>query len=251
MQKALITGASSGIGKELALLMAHKGHDLILIARDANALNAVKQEIETTTSARVEIISVDLSAANSPEMIYQATKNKNVSILVNNAGVGLKGDFFHDDIDRTKNLAELNMISLMELCQLFGKDFVAKNEGRILNVGSIAAFLPGPKQPVYYATKAFVRSLGRALAYDLRSTNVTVTTLHPGVTKTDFFKASNAAYVTQGASARSVAHTGYRAMMTGKIEVTHGWRNKFFTNIFVRILPYRLQSYMVDRVSEI
>jgi len=251
MQKALITGASSGIGKELALIMAEAGHDLVLVARSKTELNKVKELIQKTADIKISIYTSDLSVPGSAKQLYEQTKKENIEILVNNAGVGLKGDFFNDDSARTTQMAHLNMISLMELAQLFGKDFVKMNNGKILNIGSITAFFPGPKQPVYYATKAFVRSLTRALAYNLRDSNVTVTALHPGVTKTHFFSASNAAQFTGGSSAKSVAQLGYKAMMDGKIEVTHGFSNKLLTNIFVRVIPYRYQTYIVDRASEV
>lgn len=251
MQKALITGASSGIGKELAYVMASKGHDLVLVARNLKELNAISTDIQATTSSHVDVIALDLSVAGSAKKLYDQTKKEKIQILVNNAGVGLRGDFFNDDAARTTAMAQLNMISLMELSQLYGKDFVKRGTGRILNVASITAFFPGPKQPVYYATKAFVRSLSRALAFNLRGTGVTVTALHPGVTKTQFFASSNAAGFTAGASASSVARLGYKAMMAGKIEVTHGLRNKLLTSVFARIIPYRFQAAIVDSASEV
>ena len=110
--------------------------------------------------------------------------------------------------------------------------------------------MPGPKQSVYYASKAFVRNFSRALAYDLRGTGVTVATLHPGITKTNFFNAADASSVTTGASPRDVAQLGYDAMMAGRIEVTHGFVNKLLTNVFVRIVPYRIQAYIVDRSAD-
>jgi uncharacterized protein len=251
MQKALITGASGGIGKEIAIVMAKAGHDLVLVARNKTELQKIKEEIESIYNVSVSIYSSDLSVQGSAAKLHKQTVNEKIEILVNNAGVGLKGDFFHDDIDRTLQMAHLNMISLMELSQLFGRDFLVKNTGRILNIGSITAFFPGPKQPVYYASKAFVRSLTRALAYNLRGSDVTATVLHPGVTKTKFFKSSNASSFTGGASAKSVAELGYKAMMSGRIEVTHGPINKFLTNVFIRFIPYRLQLYMIDRAASV
>lgn len=251
MQKALITGASSGIGKEIAIVMAKNGHDLVLVARNKQELIKVNKQISELADVKVSVIAMDLSIPGSAKELYNKTKKDGIEILVNNAGVGLKGNFFNDDPARTTGMAQLNMISLMELSQLFGADFVAKDSGKILNVASITAFFPGPKQPVYYATKSFVRSLTRSLAYNLRNTNVTVTALHPGITKTQFFKSSDAPGFEAGASAVSVASLGYKAMMAGKIEVTHGFSNQFLTNIFVRIVPYRLQTYIVDRASEV
>lgn len=250
MQKALITGASGGIGKEIALVMARAGHDLVLVARSEDALKTVQNQIATESSVKVSVYPADLSLVGSAQKLYESTKKEGISILVNNAGVGLKGDFFSDDIKRTSQLAQLNMMSLMELSQLFGRDFIKNNDGKILNVASIAAFFPGPKQPVYYATKAFVRSLSRALAYNMRGTNVTITVLHPGVTKTNFFTASNAASMRGGASAQSVAQLGYKAMMSGKAEATHGLRNKLLTWVLVRIIPDRYHASLVDRASD-
>ncbi len=250
-QKAMITGASSGIGKEIAFVMAQAGHNLVLVARNKVELRKVKEEILQISNVKVAIHTADLSLPGSALKLYSQTKDTDIEIIVNNAGVGLKGDFFHDNTSRTVQMAQLNMISLMELSQSFGRDFLAKNTGRILNIGSITAFLPGPKQPVYYATKAFVRSLTRSLAYNLRNSNVTVTALHPGVTNTRFFASSNAPGLRGGASAKAVAELGYKAMMAGKIEVTHGLRNKFLTNVFVRFIPYRYQALLVDKASDV
>ncbi len=250
MQKALITGGSSGIGLELAKIMAAKGHDLVLVARNLDQLETAKKDITSKHKVNIVIEKADLSLPGSAQKLYQKLKDQDIEILVNNAGVGLKGDFFSEDLDPNRQMAYLNMNSLMELTHYFGNDFIKKGRCKILNVGSIAAYFPGPKQPVYYATKAFVRSFTRALAYNLKDTGVTVTALHPGVTKTNFFNSAKAGSVTGGASAKSVAELGYKAMMSGKVEVTHGIRNKFLTNVLVRIIPYRLQTMIVDKVSE-
>jgi short-subunit dehydrogenase len=251
MQKALITGASSGIGYELSKIMAANGHDLVLVSRDIKSLSAVRNELEETYKVSVTVEATDLSMPGSAESLHKKLKHHDIEILVNNAGVGLKGNFFDDDLTQNQSMAYLNMNSLMDMTYYFGKDMVKNNRGKILNIASIVAFFPGPKQPVYYATKAFVRSFSRALAYNLRNTNVSVTTLHPGVTKTNFFKTAHAGSFKGGASARDVAALGYRAMMSGKIEVTHGIWNKFLTNIFVRFTPYRTQPMIVDKVSEV
>ncbi len=251
MQKALITGGSSGIGFELAKIMAINGHDIVLVARDKIQLEKAKNEINSISSVGVAIAVTDLSKPGSAHELYRKFKNDGIEILVNNAGVGLKGDFFDSELERNQDMAYLNMNSLMDLTYFFGNDFIKKKRGKILNTASIVAFFPGPKQPVYYATKAFVRSFSRALAYNLKGSGVTVTALHPGVTKTNFFKSANASGFKGGASAQSVAMLGYRAMMSGKIEVTHGIRNKFLTNFFVRITPYRIQPKIVDQASEV
>lgn len=251
MQKALITGATSGIGYELAKIMAQNGHDLVLVSRSQDALSRVQKELEEAYSVTVAVEPKDLSKPGAAQELYKKFKDQNVEILVNNAGVGLKGNFFDDDLEANQSMAYLNMNSLMDMTYYFGGDMVKNNSGKILNIASIVAFFPGPNQPIYYATKAFVRSFSRALAYNMRNTNVTVTALHPGVTKTNFFNAAKADFLTGGASASSVAQLGYDAMMAGKIEVTHGFRNKLLTNVFARFTPYRMQPAIVDRASEV
>jgi uncharacterized protein len=251
MQKAVITGGTSGIGYELAKVMAAAKHDLILVARDQKQLQKTAENLTTDFGIHVHTVTADLSQPGEAKKIYEQLRDKGAEILVNNAGVGLKGSFLETSIDRNLAMMQLNMNSLVELCHYFGNDFASKGTGKILNIASIAAFLPGPKQPVYYATKAFVRNFSRALAYSLKNTGVSVTTLHPGVTKTNFFTASDAAAMTKGASPQDVARLGYKAMMAGKAEVTHGLLNKFLTNVIVRITPYSAQATLVDKSSDV
>lgn len=251
MNTALITGASSGIGLEFAKILANKGHDLVLVARDTKALKQVKKQIEAEHSIRVRIETLDLSVPGSAQKLYATLNGEQIDILINNAGVGLRGDFFSDDLAKNQAMAQLNMNTLMDMTHLFGNDMIKRGHGKILNLGSIVSFFPGPNQPVYYATKAFVRNFTRALAENLRGTGVTTTVLHPGTTKTNFFKAANASFFTEGASPRSVAELGYKAMMNGTVEVTHGFRNKILTNVFARFTPYGLQARIVKRASKV
>lgn len=250
MQTALITGASSGIGLEFARLMAAKGHDLVLVSRDLEQLKEVQKEI-AKTGVSVSVITKDLSKPGAAKELHEATKGQQIDILINNAGVGLLGDFFTDDLAANQTMAYLNMNALMDMTHYFGNDMIRRGQGKILNTASIVSFFPGPHQPVYYATKAFVRSLTRALAYNLQGSGVTVTALHPGTTKTNFFKNAKASFFTTGASPSDVAATGYKAMMAGKIEVTHGFANKLLTNVFVRFTPYRIQTAIVARASKV
>lgn len=249
MQKALITGASGGIGYELAVIMAENGHDLVLIARNIKKLKEIKQQIEKDYGVKVKVYAVDLSQPGSALKTHTDLKKEKVEILVNNAGVGLKGNFFDDDLAATQQMAHLNIVSLMELTYYFGNDFRERGSGKILNVGSVVAFFPGPKQPVYYASKAFVRSFSRALAYNMKGTGVSVTALHPGITKTNFFDAAKAEGFTGGASPHDVAKLGYNAMMDGRIEVTYGFNNKIITNVLYKIIPARLHAKIIDKVS--
>lgn len=251
MDKVLITGGTSGIGYELAKIMSKQGHEIVLVSRNLKKLNQVKAELSEMTDKPVTVLAADLSRPESAKEIYEKLKDQGIQILVNNAGVGLKGDFFKDNYQKNQDMAQLNMISLMDLTHYFGRDFVKQKRGRILNIASIVSFFPGPNQPVYYASKAFVRSLTRALAFNLKNTGVTVTALHPGVTRTNFFKSANASFVKSGASPKSVAELGYKAMMNGQIEVTHGIWNKILTNILVRITPYRAQPIILDKYTEV
>jgi short-subunit dehydrogenase len=249
--KTLITGASSGIGREFALLMAEKGHDLVLVSRTLADLKKVKKQISSKFAVSVSLYISDLSEAGSAEKLYEKAKKEKVGILINNAGVGYKGDFFGDDLNRHQKLIQLNITSLMDMTYYFGNDMIKTGSGKILNLASIAAFIPGSNQPSYYASKAFVRSYSRALAHSLRKSGVSVTLLHPGVTKTKFFEVADAPKQNSGAEPRDVALTGYNAMMAGKVETTHGLFNKLITNAAVRILPYRVQAGLVSRSGDI
>ncbi len=224
---ALITGASSGIGKELAAIHAEKWGDLILIARSKDKLEKIKTELENKHSAKVMVIVKDLSQPGAPGEIYEEVKKAGIEIdiLINNAGFGALGKFQELDWNRQLNMINLNITALTALTHLFLPDFVKRNKGKILNVSSTASFMPGPLQAVYYATKAYVTFFSNALAEELHDTNITVTTLMPGATdtgfgaisgmdKTDMFKNT--------ASARSVAEAGYNAMLKGKINVVAG-----------------------------
>ena len=251
MQKILITGGSGGIGLALARVAAEHGHDIVLAARNIEQLKRAKTELEKQYKVRVNVKQADLSKPGAAKKLYDELKKENIEILINNAGVGLVGDFFTQNIAENINMVQLNIQALMELTQYFGNDFIAKKRGRILNIASVAAFVPGPKQPVYYATKAFVRSFSRARAYTMAPHGVTVTTLNPGATNTNFFVQAKAGTKERGVSAEDVARAGYKAMMNGKAEVTYGISNKILTNVLVRIVPYRLQAMLVDRGSEV
>lgn len=251
MQKILITGGSGGIGLALARVAAEHGHDIVLASRNIEQLKKAQAMLQKKYSVNVDIKQADLSKPGAAKKLYDELKNNNIEILINNAGVGLVGDFFNEPIADNTNMVQLNIQALMELTHYFGNDFITKKRGRILNVASVAAFFPGPKQPVYYATKAFVRSFSRALAYTMAPHGVTVTTLNPGATNTDFFVQAKAGTKIRGVPAEAVARAGYDAMMSGKAEVTYGLSNKILTNFLVRIVPYRIQSMLVDKGSDV
>ena len=249
----LITGASSGIGREFARIAAAEKHNLFIVARSKENLEKVKIELEEKHNISVEIVVSDLSKTDSARKLFEKLKDKKIDILINNAGFGYKGDFFKEDVSIMTSMVNVNILALMELTHYFGQQFVENNNGKILNIASIASFVPGPKQPVYYATKAFVRSFSRALAYNLRDSKASVTTLHPGMTRTDFFNAANAGNVSlsRGANPYDVAKFGWDAMMQGKDEVIFGARDRAMIKTLTRIMPDSMHAKMVDGAGEV
>lgn len=224
---ALITGASSGIGKEFAIIHAKKGGDLILVARREDKLIELKNEIEQQYNVTVEVISKDLTSVNATTEIYNEVKKKGIEInyLINNAGFGGLGKFHERALEQDLSMINLNIVALTSLTRLFLPDFVKRNNGKILNVSSTASLMPGPLQAVYFATKAYVTSFSNAIAEELHDTNVTVTNLMPGATESEFGNISGmdkTEMFKDTASANSVALDGYNGMLKGKLDVISG-----------------------------
>lgn len=224
---ALITGASTGIGKEMAYIHAETGGDLVIVARSKDKLDVLKADIENKYSVKVMVIAKDLSKAEAPEEIYKEVKAKAIEVdyLINNAGFGGLGKFYERKWDQDLTMINLNIVSLTALTRLFLPDFVRRNKGKILNVSSTASLMPGPMQSVYFATKAYVTSFSNAIAEELHDTNVTVTALLPGATDTEF--ANTAGFDDKGMfknafGARGVAEDGYNGMLNGKLNVISG-----------------------------
>lgn len=232
MSYALITGASSGIGLELARIMASKGHNLILVARREDVLKALKTQWEQEYRVKVEIRAVDLSLPGQAPVLHEYCRDQGFTVdyLVNNAGFGDYGKFDASKLDVYRNMLQLNVVALTELTALFVHDMKQRKSGRILNVGSIAAFQPGPNLAVYAATKAYVMQFTEALSYELRGTGITATVLNPGVTETGFVSRANMGGAANARSglmdAQTVAVAGYKAMMAGKLNVVPGWKNQ-------------------------
>ena len=238
---SLITGASSGIGKELAFIHAERGGDLIIVARGKEKLEALKKEIEKKYSVSVFVIDKDLSLPNAGREVYLKVKETGIEIdyLINNAGFGGIGKFFERKWANDLAMINLNIIALTELTRMFLPDFVLRNKGKILNTSSTASLFPGPLQAVYFATKAYVTSFSNALAEELSDTNVTVTALLPGPTKTEFGKISGmdkTEMFKKTTSARRVAQKGYDAMIKGKLNVIVGI--PFFQKILLLMIPF-------------
>lgn len=186
----LITGASSGIGYEMAKRYAEQGEPLILVARRKAILQALQQQYPNT---QIEIIEMDLSVPENAKQVFKLTEQKGLFVyrLINNAGFGEFGAFCETDLEREIAMVNLNIQALMILTKLYLQPMKAKNQGEILNVSSVASFMPGPQMAVYYATKAFVTSFSKALSYELKETNIRLSILAPGTTDTEFVKSAN------------------------------------------------------------
>lgn len=255
---ALITGASSGIGKELAYIHAQSGGDLVIVARRAEKLEAIKTEIESKYGVQVFAIAKDLSLPAAPAEIYNEIKEAGITVsyLINNAGFGGQGKFHERDWETDLAMINLNIVALTALTRLYLPDFVARNEGRILNVSSTAALVPaGPLQAVYFATKAYVTSFSNAIAEEVHDTNVTVTTLMPGATETEFAQTSGleeSELFSKTVTAFSVAEDGYNAMLKGKLDVISGLTTSQRLQIAaIPITPKKMLLKMMRKLQEV
>lgn len=250
-QWALITGASAGIGSELARIFAGDKFNLVLVARNETRLNQLAAELRAKNGIEAKVLAQDLSSATAPQQIFDALRDTPVSILANNAGIGWHGAFAETELQRALDIMHLNMDALVRLTHLFVQPMLARRAGKIMNVASTAAFQPGPMVNVYYASKAFVHSFSYALAEELRDTGVTVTTLCPGTTQTEFFERGNFSHIRAPytMNARTVAQAGYRGLMRGKRVVIPGMTNKI-ASAFAKRLPVRLTTAIVRRIHE-
>ena len=258
MQKktALITGGSIGIGFELAKNFAAHGHDLILVARNRDTLEAAAGKIEGKYGVKVTTLAFDLSDPESPPKLFDLITGEafHVDFLVNNAGFGLGGEFADTDVETELDMIQVNVAAVVHLTKLFLPGMIKRKEGRIMNVASTASFYPGPNAAMYYATKAFVLSFSEAIAEELRKTGVTVTALCPGPTQTEFFERSgtqNTRLFTQSmvASAEDVARYGYAAMMRGQRVAVPGMGNKILIQSG-RLAPRRLVTMITRKIQE-
>ena len=251
---ALITGGASGLGYELALLLAKDDYNLVLIDIDAEKLQEVKQGIETDFTVNVQIYAKDLSVVNISEEIMLELKGLPIDVLVNNAGFGLFGSFWETNWEREKQMLHLHVMTTTHLTKLVLKDMVQRGSGKILNLSSLAAFQPGPLMSLYYATKGYILSFSEAIANELKGTGVTVTALCPGPTKTSFQKvvsnASSENKITFNmANAKEVAAYGYKAMNKGKVYAIPGKFNKLLATL-PRFIPRNTAATIVKRIQE-
>jgi uncharacterized protein len=252
---ALITGASFGIGLELARIFAREGHNLVLVARSGDKLRQLAGELEKSHGARSLILAVDLTEPGASAYVLDQTTRAGITVdfLVNNAGFGQYGFFAENDLEECLRQIQLNVTTLTHLTRLYLPEMIERRCGYILNVASTAAFQPGPLMAVYFATKAYVLNFSEALANELAGTGVTVTCLCPGATATEFHKRANATAMNllrMGTmDAQTVAEDGYRALMEGKPLVISGVKNWLIAQS-VRFSPRRLVTAIARKAQE-
>lgn len=229
----LITGASSGIGLELAKVFAHHQHDLIIASRNKEKMDILKRELEANYKIKVYVCQVDLAEEDGVKLLYDKIKalNLEVDILVNNAGAGYVGEFKEATCDKDLSIMTLNMTSLTLLSKYFSQEMIKKGKGKILHVASTGAYHPGPYTAVYYATKAYVLSFSEALSVELKPYGITVSALCPGATKTNFAEASGKRNPKIAMDPSFVAKYAYKKLMKGKRVIVPGLRNQLFIKL--------------------
>ncbi|WP_435359611.1 SDR family NAD(P)-dependent oxidoreductase [Haloarchaeobius sp. DFWS5] len=252
---ALITGASAGIGRELARQFARHGHDLVLVARREAVLDEAADELESRYGVTVTTIVKDLDDDDAPQELYDEVHEQDldVGVLVNNVGIGTYGPFAESDLDRELTQLRLNVTTLVTLTRLFLDDFTARGSGKILNVGSVAGFQPGPFMAGYYASKAYVNSFTEALAEELRESDVSATVLCPGPVDTEFQSRAGMGHSTVGStfthSVEQVGKAGYEGTMQGKAVVVPGLPMKALT-MLARVTPKPVLRRLTRRVND-
>jgi short-subunit dehydrogenase len=255
-QTALITGASGGIGYELAKLFAKDHYNLVLVARSAPKLTQFVDELRRQFGVSAKAIPLDLTAASAPQFLFDQLKREGIAvdILVNNAGYGVLGEFAKVPLEESLGQIQLNLTALTHLTKLFIGTMIERRSGKILNVASTAGFQPGPLMAIYYATKAYVISFSEALANELSGSGVTVTCLCPGATDTGFQGRAGVAdtklfKTIRPMDAKTVARDGYRGLIAGKTLVISGFRNWLLAES-VRFSPRKLVTAISRKVLD-
>lgn len=252
-ETVLITGASSGIGLELAKIYAGDGYRLILVAQDKRKLAAVTTLLKNTGSPSITSISLDLSLPLAAEALYKKVNSTptKVDVLINNAGFGWRGEFIKSDMELMTAMMTLNIMTLTKLCRFFGGDMVTRKSGQIVNIASVAAYFPGPLMAVYYASKAYVLSFSESLTGELEGSGVTVTCVCPGPTQTDFQKRAGAEsaklFQLPMTSAEAVARDAYSGIRQGKRVVVTGFLNK----LEILAKPFIPTAILVKAIKEL
>lgn len=255
-QTALITGASGGIGYELAKLFANDHYNLVLVARSAPKLTQFADELQRQFGISTKAIPLDLTAAPAPQFLFDQLQRENIAvdILVNNAGYGVLGEFAKVSLEESLGQIQLNVTALTHLTKLFLEPMIERHSGKIMNVGSTAGFQPGPLMAVYYATKAYVISFSEALANELKGSGVTVTCLCPGPTDTGLTARAGTENTVlfkkmRPMAAQTVARDGYRGLMAGKTIVISGFKNWLLAET-VRFSPRKLVTAVSRKILD-
>jgi uncharacterized protein len=250
---ALITGASVGLGRDLAELFARDGHHLVLTARNESQLAALASKFRDQYKVNVDVIVQDLSVPGAADRIFAQLAGRTIDYLVNNAGFGTHGPFAEADVASQLAMIQVNIASLTHLTRLILPGMLERGSGRIMNMASVAAFLPGPLMAVYYATKAYVLSFSEALASEVAGRGVTVTAVCPGPTKTEFqLRAgiAEAPLFQRGVmTSPQVAQIGYNAMLQGRRSVVTGFSNKV-SAMGTRFLPRAASAAIAKKLNE-
>lgn len=243
----LITGASSGIGYELAKVFALHNYNLILVSRNTEKLRKLANELMNEHNIRVDIIGQDLSRVGAAKKLFDniVEKNLKVDILINNAGVGYVGLFHEIEIEKDEEMMQLNIVTLTEITKLFSMEMIRRKKGKILNVASTGSFAPGPFIAIYYAAKAYVLSFSKALCKELKPYNITVTALCPGATRTNFASTAGRDNSPVAMEPDKVAKIAYDGLKNNKKVVIPGLANKILAR-----LPANLVSGMVFRYQK-
>lgn len=250
---ALITGASKGIGRELAIIFARQGYDLVLVARSKAILEELGKRLSKKYKIEVTTIEKDLTCKEAPEEIFQELEGRRIDILVNNAGFGDYKEFAHSEWEKQYLMIQLNITALMHMTKLFLPNMIKQGYGKVLNLASTAAFLPGPNMSVYYASKAAVLSFSQAISKELKGCNVTVTALCPGPTSTNFERTaglinSKLFHSLKVTDAKKVALYGYKALMKGKPVAVEGLFNKMLI-LSTKLAPRGVVLAMIDQIQ--
>lgn len=244
--KALITGASSGIGRDISRYLYQKGYDLILVDKDLEGLKKIKEELNTN----IEIINIDISNSDNCKKLYEKTKDKNIDFLINNAGFGVIGQFNKTDLDREISMINTNVIAYHILTKLFLTDFIKKDSGRILNVASSSAFSPGPLMAAYYSTKSYVYNLTLSIYGELKKmkSNVHISCLCPGPVNTNFNKVANCKFSVKALSSDYVAKYAIDKSLKNKMLVIPGFTMKL-GYYFGKVTPIKLKLNIIYNIQ--
>ena len=247
MMKVLITGASSGIGRDMARVLSEKGYDLVLIGRNVERLNQIKNELEKNSS--VETISLDLSIKENCIKLHEMVKD--VDILINNAGFGVFGKFVDTDLEKELNMLDTNITAVHILTKLYLKDMQEKNKGRILNVASVGGFMPGPLMDAYYASKSYIVKLSEGIRAELKKdkSNVKISVLCPGPVDTNFNNTAGVKFNAPSLSSEYVARYTIEKMLKNKFMILPGISAKFL-KVICKIIPNNILSKFVFYVQE-